>query len=56
MAKNELTRLSVSGSGANREGDSHKGKSCCSVKVVKCCVLLFNSVLLVSVLSDRVKL
>ena len=55
MAKNELIRLSVSG-GANREGDSHKGKSCCSVKVVKCCVLLFNSVLLVSVLSDRVKL
>ena len=51
MAKNELIRLSVSG--ANREGDSHKGKSCCSVKVVKCCVLLFNSVLLV---SDRVKL
>ena len=50
MAKNELTRLP---SGAIREGDRHKGKSCCSVKVVKCCVLLFNSVLLV---SDRVKL
>ena len=40
MAKNELRLRPY----ANREGD----RSCCSLKVVKCCVLLFNSILLVS--------
>ena len=39
MAKNE------SDANNRKKGDS---RSCCSLKVIKCCVLLFNTILLVS--------
>ena len=46
MGENELRRSCRSD--ANRVGERSR-RSCCSLKVVKCCVLLFNSILLVSV-------
>ena len=51
MARNELRLLR---SDANHSPKREKG-SCCSAKVLKCCVLLFNAILLVSDPSGKTK-